>query len=160
VEPVNQELSERIEACIVVELLAAEIYLMLADSFPAERGFFMDLCHEEQEHAEILTIGMGFQRVGEVPDYIVPESFLRIYESFTFVKDIKEKIENQKVSLKEALELTLQMEESVAEKHFQDVFSHAESNSYIINKLNTLQSDSKRHADKIKAFMKSKNLLD
>jgi rubrerythrin len=156
----NQELSERIEACIVVELLAAEIYLMLADSFPDERGFFMDLCHEEQEHAEILTLGMGFQRVGEVPDYIVPDSFTRIYESFTLAKDIKEKIENQKVSLKEALEMTLRMEESIAEKHFQDVFSHVESDSYIINKLKTLQTDSERHADKIKKFMKSKNLLD
>jgi hypothetical protein len=156
----NQELSERIEACIVVELLAAEIYLILANSFPDERGFFMDLCHEEQEHAEILTIGMGFQRVGEVPDYIVPASFLRIYESFTHAKDIKEKIENQKVSLKEALELMLELEESLAEKHFQDIFYHAENDSYIINKLRSLQSDSKRHADMIKDFMKSKNLLD
>jgi rubrerythrin len=156
----NRELSERIEACVAVELLAAEIYLILADSFPAERDFFMDLCQQEQEHADILTIGMGFQRVGEVPDYIVPESFLRIYETFKLARDIKKKLENEKVSLKGALSMALELEDSIAERHFQDIFSHAESDSYIINKLKTLQSDSKRHADKIKDFMKSKNLLD
>ncbi len=156
----NKELSERIEACVAVELIAAEIYLILADTFPAERDFFMDLCQEEQEHADILTIGMGFQRVGDVPDYIVPESFLHIYETFKLARNIKKKLKNEKVSLKDALEMTLQMEDSIAEKHFQDVFNHAESDSYVINKLRTLQSDSTRHADKIKAFMKNKNLLD
>lgn len=156
----TNELSQRIEACIAVELLAAEIYLIMAACFPDERDFFMDLCEEEQEHADILKLAMGFQRIEKVPDYIVPDSFLNIYETFKLARYLKNTLENREVSLKEALAMALELEDSFAEKHFQDVFSHTESDSYIINKLNSLQSDSRRHSDRINDLMKSKNLLD
>ena len=153
------ELSTRIEACIVVELLAANVYLKLARLFPEEKFFFMELYQEESDHAAILTLSKGYHQIGKLPEHIVPDSFPIIDETLTLIKEIKAKLDTSDISLKEALEMALKLEKSVAEDHLQEILNN-EGDSDIIKKLRTLQTDSRHHAEKIENFMRSKSLLD
>jgi len=143
----------------VVELLAANVYLKLARLFPKEKSFFMELYQEESDHAAILTLSKGYHHIGKLPEHIVPDSFPVIDETLTLIKEIKAKLDTSDISLKEALEMALKLERSVAENHLQEIL-HNEGDSDIIKRLRTLQTDSRHHAEKIENFMRSKRLLE
>jgi hypothetical protein len=153
------DFSAKIEACIVVELLAANVYLKLARLFPEAKPFFMELYQEESDHAAILTLSKGYHQIGKLPEDIVPDSFSIINETLTLIKELKAKLDTSDISLKEALEMALKLEKSVAEDHLQETLNN-EHDSDIIKKLRTLQTDSRHHAEKIENFMRSKGLLD
>jgi rubrerythrin len=154
----SDALSRRLQACIFVEKSAAEIYRKLADLFPGESSFFMELCHEEEDHAAILSMGKLYKMVSHLPESIVPESMPMIADALSLGNEIKARIESGDLTLKEALELALRMERSVAEEHLQWVLG-IENDSETIRKLRKLQGESTTHAERIKAKLQQKGLI-
>lgn len=153
------DLSERLRLCIEVEETACEIYTILQDMFPQDRGFFHDMALEEENHASVLTVATGFNRVGKLPDRIVPRSMSPIYKSHDVAIDIRQKITKNDMSIKEALELALQMEESMVESYFYEVM-HSKTEDKVMSVLQEMATYSESHTEKIKNFMEEKGLLD
>jgi rubrerythrin len=152
------ELSRRLQACIAVEKSAAEIYRKLADFFPEEGSFFMELCREEEDHVAILSMGKLYKMISRLPDDIVPHSLPMITETLAIANEIDSRLDDDDLSLKEALKLTLRFEKSVAEEHLQLVMK-MEHDDETINKLKRLQVETVTHADKIAALLNQKGLL-
>jgi rubrerythrin len=114
------ELSERLDACIAVENTIAEIYVDFGNRFPVAMSFFRVLAKEEENHAAILAIGKEFDRVGKLPEDVVPESMPHIHGSLNLIKNVKERIKGREITLKDALEMSLSMEETKVESYVQE----------------------------------------
>jgi hypothetical protein len=153
----ESELSTRILACIEVESTAAEIYHLFGKMFPEARQFWYDLAMEEENHASILAIGWGLSRVGRLPEHAVPESLPLIRKSLELAQEIKKKAEAGEVTLKEALEMSVELESAITEKYFSEVMTK-ETDSSAIEKLQRLVTDTESHIKKIRDFMVEKGL--
>lgn len=146
------ELGERIRACVIVELLAAGIYRRMADLYPEQSSFFMELHLEEKNHAALLTAGKGLLIKEKVPDHVAPDSLSEINEAIDCARNINERLGKEGVSLKEALELALRFENTSAENNFHEAFDE-KSDSEIIQKLRKLRVESGHHAGRIKLLL-------
>lgn len=146
------ELGERIRACVIVELLAAGIYKRMANLYPEQSSFFMELHVEEKNHAALLTAGKGLLMKKKVPDHVAPDSLSEINEAIDFARNINKRLEREDVSLKDALELVLKFENTSAENNFHVVFDE-KSDSEIIRKLRKLRVESGHHAGRIKLLL-------
>jgi len=153
------DINERIQACIVAELLAADIYRQMASRFPDDSAFFTELAAEEERHADLLTLCKGLKKRNEVPKYVPPDSLAELQRTIEFATGLKKRLDSGDVSMKEALGEALKLEHSAAEEHFHSFFD-GDTESVILEKLKRLQVESGHHAAKIKSFMKRRNLLD
>jgi bacterioferritin (cytochrome b1) len=150
-------LSERLKACIAVESNVAEIYHTFRKMFPEARDFWHQLAMEEENHAAILAVGEGFHRVGKLPDYFVPDSLPLINQSLTFIKEVQRRIEEEDISLKEALELSLQLERTMEESYLYEIITK-ETDSKMISKLQKLAVDTGSHIKQIEDYKAGKGL--
>jgi hypothetical protein len=108
----------------------------------------------EENHTKILVVGAGYLNTRELPESIVPGSQELIDGTFRIVRAAKSTIENEQLSLKNALVLALKIENSIAEKYFQEVML-GETDSPVIAKLQKLRTDELTHIEKIEDFMKT-----
>ncbi len=150
-------LSEKVKVCIAIEAMTAELYHMLSSRFPEAKGFWRELALSEENHANILVVGAGYLRTRELPEYIVPDSQEQIDETFRLVREAKNIVQNDHQSLNDALKLALQIENSTAERYFQEVML-GQTNSPVIAKLQKIRKDELTHIEKIKDFMKTAGL--
>ncbi len=97
-------LSERIEACIAAERLAAEIPYGLAGLFPTEGRFFKALASSEEEHVAIVIMGRRYDLVGGLPERFAPE-MPAIRRSIELAAESREKVNGNDVSLETTLEM-------------------------------------------------------
>jgi|GEM_PF-1190062 len=153
------KLSMRLQVCIAVEKTAAEIYKSLANFFPDEQAFFMQLCHEEEDHAAILSMSKLYKMLSRLPENIVPDSMQDISEALSLGNEIRGRLATLDISLKEALGLAYRLEKSVAEEHLQSVLEE-ETDSETIEKLKRLRAESVSHAERILNLMQSKGFCN
>jgi hypothetical protein len=146
-------LSEKVKVCIAIEAMTAELYHLLSARFPEAKVFWHELALSEENHANILVVGAGYLRTRELPEYIVPDSQELIDGTFRLVREARNIIQNDQLSLNYALAMALQIENSTAEKYFQEVMFGA-TNSPVIAKLQKIRKDELTHIEKIKVFMK------
>jgi len=139
--------------CITVENMTAEIYTEFGDRFPDAMSFFRELSKEEENHAAILAIGKEFDRRGKLPEDAVPESMPHIDGSLNFIKGVKERIKGREITLKDALEMSLSMEETTVESYVQEILIK-ETDSRVIKSLQRLLLEERLHIEKITEFMK------
>lgn len=151
----EMELIQRLQACLKLETLAEEIYLSLCKLFPGASELFRLLAEEEARHADILTISAGFHKIGELPDEIVPDSMPQIKRALNIAGNIKERIDEKPISLRGALELSLDLEMSLAENYFNEIMSK-KMDSEVISYLKKFYKDERSHADRIKNYMTEK----
>jgi hypothetical protein len=145
-------LSEKVKVCIAIEAMTAELYHLLSARFPEAKVFWRELALSEENHANILVVGAGYLRTRELPEYIVPDSQELIDGTFRLVRETRDIIQNDQLSLNNALAMALQIENSTAEKYFQEVMFGA-ANSPVIAKLQKIRKDELTHIEKIKDFM-------
>jgi rubrerythrin len=151
------ELSQKLEACLNVEMLCEEIYYSMCNSFPEAKQLFRQLAEEEGRHADILTISGGFHNLGVMSDIIVPNSAPKIKESLDLAKKMRREIEDKTISLREALQMALDLEESVAEVYFNELMTD-KSDEEIISHLQQYYKDEMRHTERIKQYILEKGL--
>jgi rubrerythrin len=149
----HAQLSERLKACLKVELLCEEIYYKLCELFPDSRELFQPIANTEKRHADILTICLGFNNLGDLPDIIVPGSLPLIKKSLDLTEHIKAQINNG-ITLKKALKMALDLENTTAENYFNEVMTK-EADSEIIAYLQQFYKDEKSHSAMIKEYIKN-----
>ena len=151
-------LTDRLNRCLKLEILCAEIYHALGLLFPEAEDLFENLARSEERHADILMISLGFENIHEIPNNIVPFSSDNINESIRLAEHIKSRIENDKLSLNKSLSLLLKMEKSLAEIYLHETMTK-ETESDVISYLQQFYKDEQSHSEVIKEFMSDKGLL-
>ncbi len=151
---VKDDLSERLQACLKMEMQCADVYHTLVTLFPRSlfpeaRDLFETLAEWEERHADIIAVSIGFHEIDEIPDIVVPSKLSLINNTLDIAQDIKAKIGSQRVTLKIALNMVLKMEESSAESYLQDVMTER-MDLEIIKYLRQYYKDEKSHAEMIK----------
>ncbi|NIT04160.1 hypothetical protein GTO10_04525 [Candidatus Saccharibacteria bacterium] len=152
-----EELSKRIEACIAVERASAEIYNNFSNKFPKARLFFQELSKDEESHVTLLMVGKAYHKVGKLPDNVVPSSLPDIYVTLDLTEKIKQKIDSEEISLKEALDIASLLENSMAESYLQEIMMKQTDDKVIAN-LKKMLIDEISHSEKIKDFMENMGL--
>jgi rubrerythrin len=140
-----------LDMALQVETLAEKIYLELSKLFPEAKSLFERLTHEESRHAVIMTINIGFLAFDALPPEFAIDMTPLIEETLAIGNILEAKIERKDVTLAEALELTLSMEETGAEAYFQKVL-RGESADSVLNYVKRFYQDSKHHAELIRDF--------
>lgn len=153
----TSSLAEKVKVCIAIEATTAEIYHQLSVKFRDAKAFWLDLALSEENHANILVVGAGYLRTGELPEYIAPDSLDVIDETFRLVRNAKNEIRNDHFSLSDALTLALKIENSTAESYFQEILL-TRTDHPVISRLQKIRTDELNHIAKIKDFMKTAGL--
>jgi len=146
------ELSQKLTACLKVEMLCEEIYYSLCNLFPEAKELFRQLAEEEERHADILTISTGFHKIDALPDKIVPDSPGRILESLHLAEKMKRTLEEDELFLREVLQMALELEESVAELYFNELMNEG-SDDDVISYLQKYYKDEMSHVERIKRYI-------
>ncbi|NIM07078.1 MAG: hypothetical protein GTN65_16010 [Armatimonadetes bacterium] len=148
------EISERIEACIAIEKTVAEIYNTFSNMFPEAMAFFRELSREEEDHATILSVAKAYHNVRKLPAHIVPGPLPDIYGTLDRVRSIRERARSGDITLKEAMDMAAEIEDTVAENYLQETLM-AETEDRVILNLKKLLIESRTHGQKISEFRAS-----
>jgi rubrerythrin len=149
----RNELSERLRICIAIEAGIGEIYDDFAKMFPGASDLWGELAREEENHASILAIGNRYANLGKLPAIVVPDSLTHMRDTLGFVDIVKATVQSRNVSIDEALEMSLKLEQTLEEGHLPDVMTH-ETDSEVVARLQRLLADTRSHIVKIKDYMK------
>jgi len=143
-----------LEMALHVETLAERIYFELSELFPEAKSLFERLMCEESRHADIITINMGFLAVDALPPEFAINMMPLIEDTLAIGALLEKKIERKDITLAEALQLTIAMEETGAEAYFQKVL-RGESTDNALNYVKQFYQDSMHHAELLKRFKDS-----
>jgi rubrerythrin len=149
--------SERLRACLKVEICCSELYSELCilfpkNLFPEAKDLFLRLKKSEDEHANILRINLELHKISEMPVIPVPHTLPLILKTLGIAEEIQILIGKGKVNLETILKKTLEMEESSAESYLREVMIQ-QTDSAVVAYLRQFYTDEKSHADMIKEFM-------
>ncbi len=151
------ELTQKLVTCIAIEATTAEIYRSLGCIFHGTRDFWYSLEESEKKHVKILLAAGGYHLGGKMPASLVPPLLSEIDETYRLVNEMKNRVEGGILSLKDALELSLRVENAVGERYLQEVMKK-EDESFVIAELQRLYADEKLHSELISDFMKDRGL--
>ncbi len=128
-QPAEDDVTDFVARCVELELQASRIYTVLARRFAGEeaaREFFVDLARQEESHAELLElcrVAATHQRWHDEPlrpgRAAVPELERRMREAEVSLGDI--------TSLRQALQLVIEIESSEVNDVFAGVVAAADS---------------------------------
>lgn len=160
---IKNELSERLKACLKMEMLCAEVYhdlgvLFPLNLFPDVKALFLRLKESEERHANLLRISIGLAKDSELPEIIVPKTLSLITNTLNMARDLKAQIATEYISLKMALKKSLEIEETLAESYLHDIMT-GQTDSETITYLKQFYNDEKSHAEMIKEVMVKRAFL-
>ena len=142
-----------INGCIKVEKSAASIYKNLMKKFPEKEEFWKSLFNDETEHSSFFSDVKSLGLIDELKKMDSTPSMRIINETLKTASNITKKITKRSLSFKDALTMTLKLEESVVEtytnKLIAQLLSCEDAPSY-----KKIVADEKRHINKIKNMMK------
>ncbi len=131
---------EIINGCIEVENAAASIYGKLKQLFPEEHEFWEGLYNDEKEHISFLNDVKSLGLSEEVQRMNLLPSTPMIKDALKLADKISNRISNGPVTFREALSLSLKLEESVVETYTNKLIvsllscdNEASFNSFITN---------------------------
>jgi hypothetical protein len=134
--------------CVDLEIAVSLIYKEFTLMFPAEKDFWDRLAREEEDHARLYLAGDILNVTGEFSGIRFPPAVF-IAKTLDFAVQIQEQIRNRPITLKEALDMALLLERTLAESI---VFEFPESDSPIIANLRKIITDTEAHVDRIERF--------
>ena len=133
------------------EEIVRDIYKEFSKKFPKKNEFWLGLSHDEQKHADSikelgLKIGKGLEVDVDVFDEDLVTGFNEELISY------RNRAVNEKISLKKALSIALDIESSILERKFFKVF---QSNEKVIkDTLEYLKNITKKHYKVVKKELK------
>jgi hypothetical protein len=144
--------------CVDLEIAASLIYREFMQMFPAERDFWGKLALEEEDHARLYLAGDILKVIGEHEGIKFPPTAF-IIKTIEFSQHILDQIQSRSVTLKEALDMALTLEKTIAENI---IFDLPESNNPVLANLKKIFADTESHVDRIERFRIEKGfaLLD
>ena len=141
-----------IDGCIKVEKSAAYIYKNLMRKFPEKKDFWKDLFDDEVEHLSFLRDVKSLGLIEEIKKMDLPPAIPIINETIKLTDKITERIRTRSFSLRNALKITLKLEESIVEtytnKIIADLLCSDHKTSY-----KKIMTNEKKHVNKIKKMM-------
>jgi rubrerythrin len=158
----KDERSERLRACLKVEMRCSELYsdlcmLFPKNLFPETKNLFLRLKKSEDEHANILRINLELHKTSDMPMIPVPYTLPLLKKTLNIVDDIQFLLGKGKVNLKTILNKTLEMEESSAESYLREIMVQ-QTDKAVVAYLRQFYTDEKSHVEIIKEFIHKRNL--
>ena len=149
---------EIINGCMEIEKSAASIYSNLMELFPKEKEFWKNLFDDEVEHLNFFNDVKSLGLIDELQKIDTPPTMPIINETLKSSGIIIEKIAGRSLSLKDALKMTLKLEETIVEVYTNKLIANllACDNESSIKKI---LIGAKLHVDKIKNMMIKKGFL-
>ena len=141
----------KLDACIKLEIAIGETYLKLSKMFPEAKELFDKLAIEEINHAEILTKSKELNIDGELPEEFVNKLCSMVTEPLVYVQTLQHKIEKKQLSLQEALNFSLKIEQHGAEYYLQATMLN-EAPHKAISLLQQIYTENKYHADTVNYY--------
>ena len=134
--------------CVDLEVATSLIYKEFMLMFPAEADFWARLAREEEDHARLYLAADILKVSGKFSGIQFPPAVF-IERTLEFAGQMQELIRSRPITLKEALDMALMLERTIAESI---VFEFPESDSPIIANLRKIITDTEAHADRIEKF--------
>lgn len=147
-------MTHRLNACIQLETAIGETYQALSKMFPEAKTLFEKLAAEEANHAEILSKSKELLLNGELSEDFIEKLSSMITEPLVYIHTLKHKIEKRQLSLQEALQFSLKIEQHGAEYYLQATMLQ-EATDKAISFLQQFHKANNYHADVIREFMTS-----
>lgn len=142
-----------INGCIKVEKSAASVYKKLMKKFPEKKEFWNDLFNDEVEHLSFLNDVKSLKLIDVMQKIDLPPSLSIIDEAVALADDLTARIKSGSLSLKKALTMALELEESIVETYTNKIIatliSCEDKTSY-----QKIVADEKKHIKKIRNMMK------
>jgi len=151
------EIYQIVKECLVVELAVAAIYSSLKHLFPQKRDFWDDLYKDERRHISFLIETSDSGGFDEMQIADLGFSMTLLDRTQTFIANISNHIGTNPISLEEALNMALQMEETKVEAFANELIanlSSADSGAFL-----QLVIEEKTHIAKIKNMMIEQGFL-
>jgi rubrerythrin len=141
-----------IDGCIKVEKSSAYIYKNLMQKFPETEDFWKNLFDDEVEHLSFLRDVKSLGLTDEMEKVDLPPAMPIINKTIKMTENATEKIKTGSISLKNALKVTLKLEESIVETYTNKIIANLMSCE---NKLSykKIIANEKKHINKIKKMI-------
>lgn len=134
-----------------MESMCSTVYHLMALNFPDDNELWNELAFDEESHAEIIAKAMGFE-LEDYSDFTVPPELNHVRKTIDYAKEMREKLLNKKVSLKEALEMVKTLHEYKNESYHHDLLKK-ETEDRVKNVFKRFFEIDKSNLDLIQAVM-------
>jgi hypothetical protein len=152
------DLKNVIDGCIHMEQIVASIYSMFMQFFPEEKIFWEDLFRDESDHALWLTDADYIESIDLLPSTDILPSIKQIENSLRFAENRMLQIKSNPVTMEEALNIALKLEETMVEAFANELKANLFASDYRSLSEKLLIAE-KLHIDKIEDMMIKKGFL-
>jgi hypothetical protein len=152
------EMQNFINGCIIVENIVASIYKTFMDFFPEEKSFWQDLYRDELEHSLWLSDNTHTEALELLPSKDLLPSIELITRTIDFANGKVSHIKSNPVTLEEALNIALQLEETMVETFTNEVTANLFAHDYK-SLSERISAAEKVHINKIEDMMISKGFM-
>ena len=142
-----------INACMKVEKSAAVMYKKLMIKFPDKTDIWRELFNDETNHLSFLKDVKSLGLIDVMEKIDVLPSMRIINETIKKADELNVKITAGSISLKKALAMALQLEESIVETYTNKLIANLLSCEDEVS-YKKIVADEKKHINKIKKMMK------
>lgn len=157
----NHELKDRLNGCIAVEYAVAAVYNSFMKIFPDERNFWEGLHNDEVAHSAFLINALNLYDSAHLPPEMHPPALPYVVKTLEFANNINYKIRLNPISLKEALKMALELEETMVETFVNDLMGSLLNDNKILSgsDIEKVIAAEKEHASRIRNMMFRKGFL-
>ncbi len=146
---------QRAEACIAVAAACADVYTGLSGRFPDE-GLWRELAGAARDRAVWLQTARGGME-DDLVDYLENESMPFINVALERARALKKRLQDNDLTLEDALTMSLELEKSAVEGYFWDVMT-VETQLDAIGRLKQLIEKGQANGRKILGFMTERGI--
>jgi len=111
---------ERLKSCMLMDYACSAVYHLMAMHYPEEKELWNELASVEESHADVIAKALGFKIIN-YSDFTIPPELKLIRKTVDYANEIREKLLNDKISLKEALEMMKALQELRNESCYHDL---------------------------------------
>ena len=145
-------MTEKIHLCIELEQAVASIYNSFINLFPEEKDFWRDLLKDELEHSSFLKDTDFLRIVNKLPIKVESPSVPFIENTLEFAHNTSKHIISNPISLQDALNITLKLEESMVETYTNELIADVKAfnnKTYFMN-FERMLSEERGHINKVR----------
>jgi rubrerythrin len=154
------ELSAKINGCLAIEQGTASIYSTFMRMFPNEKEFWEDLVKDEADHFAVFKDPDFFKVLSKLPEEAQPPPMPYIEKTLEFIKSMRKHIMLSSISLEDALNIALKLEESLVETYMNELIADFKSDSnesYFT--LEKMLAEERGHITKVRNMMMKNGYL-
>jgi len=148
---------ELIDLSIDLEYGIGKIYYIFHKNFPDDSEFWLQISKEENGHASILKNAKDLLFVDKFPIELILKSKKEIKNTLTEIKKIINYININNITVEDAFNIALKLEDSAAEKHY-ELFMNIATDDKIKKLFQKLNDEDKNHYNRLLEYKKIKDL--